>query len=98
MLDFIEEDTPYARAFGSVMQFDAWFRDSDTGEGRWELDEIIYRSPQGGLLEVTHDLQALKARSPAAWIKLWDQRYKRTAWPYGSGVWGKKEMVLAEHP
>ena len=22
-----------------------------------------------------------------------DDRYKRTAWPYGSGVWGKKEWV-----
>src|SRR5262249_28922765 len=25
--------------------------------------------------------------------KLFDERYKRTAWPYGSGVWGKKEWV-----
>src|SRR5205807_413396 len=27
---------------------------------------------------------------------LFDDRYKRTAWPYGSGVWGKKEWVAPE--
>jgi threonine synthase len=26
-------------------------------------------------------------------MRLFDDRYKRTAWPYGSGVWGKKEWV-----
>jgi threonine synthase len=26
-------------------------------------------------------------------MKLFDERYKRTTWPYGSGVWGKKEWV-----
>ena len=36
---------------------------------------------------------AARPRSAAAWIKLFDERYLRTAWPYGSGVWGKKEWV-----
>src|SRR5690606_36224522 len=45
------------------------------------------------LLEVVHDEQALQHRSPAAWMRLFDGRYLRTAWPYGSGVWGKKEWV-----
>jgi threonine synthase len=80
------------------MRHDAWFRDAETGTGRWELDEIIYRSPTGGLLEVTHDIEALKGRSPAAWMQLWDSRYKRTMWPFGSGVWGKKELVLPNIP
>ena len=80
------------------MAYDAWFRDAETGNGRWELDDIIYRSPTGGLLEVAHDLPLLKARSAAAWMKLWDSRYKRTQWPYGSGVWGKKELVLPNIP
>jgi threonine synthase len=48
------------------------------------------------LLEVAHDLNALRARSPAAWMKLFDDRYKRTTWPYGSGVWGKKEWVAPQ--
>jgi threonine synthase len=80
------------------MTYDAWFRDADTGTGRWELDEIIYRSPAGGLLEVAHDLEALKNRSAAGWMKLFDGRYKRTQWPFSSGVWGKKELVLPNIP
>ena len=80
------------------MAYDAWFRDADTGTGRWELDEIVYRSPTGGLLEVAHDLEALRQRSAAGWMKLWESRYKRTQWPFSSGVWGKKELVLPNIP
>ena len=29
-------------------------------------------------------------------MELFDQRYKRTQWPYGSAVWGKKEWVCPE--
>ena len=49
-----------------------------------------------GLLEVQHDIEALRDRSAAAWMKLFDDRYKRTQWPYGSGVWGKREWVAPE--
>ena len=80
------------------MHYDAWFRDAETATGRWELDEIVYRSPTGGLLEVAHDLEALRGRSAAGWMKLWDGRYKRTQWPFSSGVWGKKELVLPNIP
>src|SRR3954452_7778019 len=62
--------------------------------GDHPLDEVIYKCPKcGDLLEVVHDLEHLKKRSAAAWIKLFDERYLRTQWPYGSGVWGKKEWV-----
>jgi threonine synthase len=62
--------------------------------GDYALDEIIYKCPKcGDLLEVVHDLEMLKKRSAAAWIKLFEERYQRTHWPYGSGVWGKKEWV-----
>ena len=62
--------------------------------GAYPLDEVIYKCPKcGDLLEVVHDLEALRKRSAAAWIKLFDERYLRTQWPYGSGVWGKKEWV-----
>ena len=54
----------------------------------------LYRCPTcDNLLEVVHDLDALRNRSPGAWIRLFDERYKRTTWPYGSSVWGKKEWV-----
>ena len=54
----------------------------------------LYRCPTSdNLLEVVHDLDALRNRAPGAWIRLFDERYKRTTWPYGSSVWGKKEWV-----
>jgi threonine synthase len=31
-------------------------------------------------------------------MKLFDDRYKRTLWPYGSGVWGKREWVAPGVP
>ncbi|NVB37480.1 threonine synthase [Pseudenhygromyxa sp. WMMC2535] len=72
----------------------AWFSCVAGCAGQHSLTEIIYRCPScGGLLEVRHDEQALRSRSPAAWMRLFDERYLRNAWPYGSGVWGKKEWV-----
>jgi threonine synthase len=48
------------------------------------------------LLEVQHDMGALARRGAAAWMKLFEDRYKSNEWPYGSGVWGKKEWILPE--
>src|SRR5215472_16562454 len=77
------------------MSYRAWFRCIEGCHGGHPLDEVIYRCPKcGSLLEVAHDLQALRRRSAAAWMKLFDERYKRTTWPYGSGVWGKKEWIM----
>jgi threonine synthase len=50
----------------------------------------------GSLLEVQHDLKALAERDAAGWKKLFEERYKSNQWPYGSGVWGKKEWILPE--
>ncbi len=76
------------------MAFSAAFRCIAGCHGTHPLDEPLYRCPTcGDLLEVAHDLDALKTRSAAAWMKLFDDRYKRTTWPYGSAVWGKKEWV-----
>jgi threonine synthase len=58
---------------------------------------MIYRCPScGGLLVVAHDVDALRALSPQQWMRLFDDRYKRTTWPYGSGVWGKKEWIAPQ--
>jgi threonine synthase len=68
-------------------------------DGTYPLTRPLYRCPRcGGLLDIAHDLEALGARSAAAWMKLFDDRYKRTLWPYGSGVWGKREWVAPEVP
>ena len=52
------------------------------------------RSEDGGLLDVVHDMDALRQYGPEYWRALFDSRVGRTSWPYGSGVWSKKEWVL----
>jgi threonine synthase len=65
--------------------------------GEHSIWQPIYHCPTcGQLLHVSHDIDALRHRSPVAWMRLFDDRYKRTAWPYGSGVWGKKEWICPE--
>ena len=77
--------------------YNSWFQCADGCEGRHAVTDIVYRCPRcGGLLEVAHDLAALRRRSPAAWMRLFDERYMRTQIPYGSGVWGKKELVYPD--
>ena len=41
-----------------------------------------------------HDMEALAIYGPEYWKALFDNRAGRTSWPYGSGVWSKKEWVL----
>lgn len=76
------------------MQYRAWFRCIAGCPDEHTLWEPIYRCPRcGDLLEVVHDLEPLRERSAAGWMRIFDERYKRTEWPYGSAVWGKKEWV-----
>lgn len=76
------------------MPYSAVFRCIAGCKSEHPLSEPLYRCPTcHNLLEVAHDLDALRSRSPSAWIRLFDERYKRTIWPYGSSVWGKKEWV-----
>jgi threonine synthase len=75
----------------------AVFRCAQGCPGDHAIWQPIYRCPTcGGLLHVVHDVDALQARGAAAWMRLFDERYKRTEWPYGSGVWGKKEWVCPQ--
>ncbi len=78
------------------MSYRAWFQCiNESGKAQYPLNKIIYRCEAcGSLLGVQHDMQALAHRSAKAWMKLFEDRYKSTQWPYGSGVWGKKEWIL----
>jgi len=76
--------------------YHAWFAAQDDPDERYPLTEVVYYSRSGGLLEVQHDLEALRQVSAEEWKRLFDRRWMRTAWPYGSGVWGKKEWVCPE--
>ena len=78
------------------MPYNAWFQCiNEKCNEQYPLNKVIYRcSHCESLLEVKHDMQALAHRGAKAWMKLFEDRYKSTQWPYGSGVWGKKEWIL----
>ena len=76
------------------MQLKAHFQCASGCDESYPLNRVIYRCEQcNGLLEVKHDVQQLKKKDAQSWIDLFDRRYMRTNFPYGSGVWGKKELV-----
>ncbi len=79
------------------MAYRAVFRCIAGCAGEHPVWRPVYRCPScGDLLEVSHDVESLKDRSAGAWMRLFDERYKRTTWPYGSSVWGKKEWVCPD--
>ena len=69
-------------------------KDCNLCQETYSLDEVIYRSANGGLLDVQHDMEALSIYGPEYWKALFDERVGKTAWPTGSGVWSKKEWIL----
>src|SRR5512138_598026 len=77
--------------------FSAWFRCSEGCDVRLALTDVVYTCPRcGGLLEVEHDLEPLRRRPAEEWRALFDARFRAGPWPYGSGVWGKKEWVYPQ--
>jgi len=81
-----------------AMSYSAWFQCiNEKCNETYPLNKIVYRCKTcDSLLEVKHDMKALAQRSALGWMKLFEDRYKSTQWPYGSGIWGKKEWVLPQ--
>ena len=81
-----------------MSSYKAWFQCiNEQCNETYPLNTVIYRCKScDSLLEVRHDMQALARRDAKAWMKLFEDRYKSTEWPYGSGIWGKKEWVLPQ--
>jgi threonine synthase len=78
------------------MKLRAQFRCIAGCEGTYELDEILFRCPScGDLLEVAHDVEALKERSAEQWRALFAERAAQSALAskMSSGVWSKREWV-----
>ena len=76
------------------MGYKAWFQCIGGCDKKYELNEIVYQCKEcDSLLEVRHDIDRLKQQDAKSWKDIFERRYKRTKWPYGSGVWGKKELV-----
>ncbi len=66
----------------SEQAYAAWFESLSDPSERYSLEEIVYTDRNGGLLQVTHDMEALKQRSAEDWKALFEQRARRTVWPF----------------
>jgi len=77
------------------MDYNAWFQCIRCPDERYPLNEIVYECRRcGSLLQVEQGLDVLRTvKTGSEWRQLFDRRYMRTTFPYGSSVWGKKEMV-----
>jgi threonine synthase len=79
------------------MQYHSWLECIRGCRRRYSIFDVVYRCEDcGGLLDVEHDLAALKERSAEEWKALFDRRTRSNEWPCGSGVWGKKEWVCPQ--
>jgi threonine synthase len=80
-----------------MMAYESWLECVRGCGRRYSIYDVVYRCEDcGGLLDVEHDMDALKDRNAAEWKALFDRRTRTTEWPYGSGVWGKKEWVCPQ--
>lgn len=79
------------------MTYDSWLECIQGCGNRYSIFDVVYHCPDcGGLLDVEHDLDALKECTGEEWKTTFDQRTHTNEWPYGSGVWGKKEWVCPQ--
>lgn len=74
--------------------FNVKFVGFDEPQKSYPIDEVRYTTDTGGLLEVQHDMEALGQVDAETWKTLFDKRMGGPFYPYGSGVWSKKEWVL----
>jgi len=81
---------------GSNPEYRAWFQSIRDPSERYSLDEVVYKAKDGALLEVVHDLEALRKVPADEWKTMFESRSSSNEWPYASGVWGKKEWVLPQ--
>ena len=86
---------PHSSQANQEVKFSAQFRCIGGCSTRLPLHEPHYRCPTcGSLLEVEHDLAALKTLDGPAWKKRFDDRAYGHTRAGGSGVWAKHEWVM----
>lgn len=79
------------------MSYHCWLECIRGCGNRYSIYDVIYHCEDcGGLLDVEHDMDALTDRSADEWKDLFYRRTRTNEWPYGSGVWGKKEWVCPQ--
>ena len=73
------------------MRYSSWYECVRGCGRRYPLDEVVYRCEEcGGLLDVQHDIEALRAISAQGWIDTFESR---SSSGFGSGVWQYKEWI-----
>ncbi|GHG99813.1 threonine synthase [Comamonas sp. JC664] len=84
---------------GTSSDFRAEFACSEGCDFRASLLDVVYRCPRcGGLLEVAHDVAALRTVPAAEWKRRFETRFGSARLPEGSGVWGKREWAYPQLP
>lgn len=79
------------------MKYNSWYACIRGCDRRYSIYDVVYGCQDcGGLLDVEHDIEALKDRTAEDWKRDFDARTRSHVWPYGSGVWGKKEWVCPQ--
>lgn len=82
-----------------MASFHAEFACSEGCGFRAPLLEVVYRCPRcGSLLEVAHDIDALRSVPAAEWKRRFEARFGTARGAYASGVWGKHEWVYPQLP
>lgn len=77
--------------------YNAHFRCFRGCPGQYSIYDVMYTCPScGGLLEVHHDIEALRDRTADEWKTLLERRAGTSVFPYGSGVWGMREWVMPD--
>ncbi|EMP01955.1 threonine synthase [Leptospira santarosai] len=68
---------------------------NDSCKARYDLNEVVYECKKcGSLLQVSHDLEALRTVSGREWKDRFDARFRSVKFPNSSGIWNKREWVL----
>jgi len=84
-------------ALGLALAFRASLQCFTGCPGDYPLTSGRIRCPTcDGLLQVTHDLDALRERGANEWKEIFDARAGSSIGPHGSGVWSKREWVAPE--
>jgi threonine synthase len=79
------------------MTYNSWYECVRGCSRRYSIFEVVYHCEEcGGLLDVVHDIETLKIKSAAQWKTIFENRSRTNQWPFGSGVWGKKEWICPQ--
>jgi threonine synthase len=80
-----------------VPNYSSWFECFAGCGEKYSIKEVEYLCRKcGALLQVSHNMAELKKTSADQWKEIFRARKQGNEWPYGSGVWSKKEWVCPE--